>query len=88
MIEIEEPLKSVLRDYCHVEWYEVAELATDVKTGRQRFDVEALKAQLHKAITDDVCDYLQLNKLTGNEFETDEDARSWLRGIYSEVFNK
>ncbi|MFB0827798.1 hypothetical protein ACEU07_21200 [Chromobacterium violaceum] len=86
MAEFKEPLRSVLRDYCHVEWYEVIELAEDVKNNRQKFDTAALRFQWQQAIDDDVCDYLVLNKLTGNEFETDEEARLWLKVVYSQVF--
>ncbi len=33
--EIPEPLRTVMRDYLHVEWYEIHELAADVKSQDQ-----------------------------------------------------
>lgn len=38
MQELPEPIQSVLRSYCHVEWYEVSELADDLRTGRHKLD--------------------------------------------------
>jgi hypothetical protein len=83
--EVPEPLKAVLSDYCHVEWYEVNELADDVKSGVRSFDVSLLKAQFEDAMSGgDI--YQSVNKLTANEFDTDLEAQLWLRSIYEKVF--
>lgn len=83
--EIPEPLKSVLSDYCHVEWYEVDELADDVKSGVRSFDVELLKNQFEDAMNGgDICQ--SVNKLTANEFDSNLEAQLWLRSIYEKVF--
>ena len=72
MREFPEPIKSVLRDYCHVEWYEVDELADEVQAGCQKFDVEKLKLQF-EALVNSGDDYShKINQLTSNEFESGE----------------
>jgi hypothetical protein len=86
MAELPEPIKSVLRDYCHVEWYEVDELAGDVQTGSQKFDALKLKEQLESLIASSEDCSLQINQLTSNEFESEDDVRKWLREIYEIIF--
>jgi len=86
MNELPEPINSVLRDYCHVEWYEVDELADDVKKVNKKFDVAELKKQfeLMIATTEDITQ--QVNTLTFNEFATMEEVHAWLGEIYGVVF--
>jgi hypothetical protein len=86
MTELPEPIKSVLRDYCHVEWYEVDELAVDIQTECQKFDVKKLKEQFESLITSSQGYSLQINQLTSNEFESEEEVKIWLREIYKTVF--
>lgn len=86
MVNIPEPMQSVLRDYCHVEWYEVDELAADVKNQRRTFDVEVLRAQLLAAISAKEIPFVEINNLTSNEFGSAEEGRIWLGDIYRRVF--
>ena len=86
MSELPEPIKSVLRDYCNVEWYEVDELANDVQAERQKFDVKKLKEQFESLMSSSEDYSLQINQLTSNEFETKEEVNLWLREIYKIVF--
>lgn len=86
MSELPEPIKSVLQDYCHIEWYEVDELADDVRTERQKFDVKKLKEQFESLISSSDGYVTQINQLTLNEFESEEDVKKWLKEIYSIVF--
>ena len=46
MTDLPEPLRVVLRDFCHVEWYEIDELAQLVESGGAKFDVAALEKQI------------------------------------------
>lgn len=88
MNDLPEPIKSILRDYCHVEWFEINELADDVRSGNREFDVVALKEQFESMISEEN-DITQLvNSLTFNEFVSMDEVRSWLREIYSVVFPK
>jgi hypothetical protein len=86
MRELPEPIKSVLQDYCHVEWYEVDELAGDVQTGCQKFDVKKLKDQFEFLVGSGEDYSRQINQLTSNEFESREEVKVWLSGIYQIVF--
>ncbi|HWW07793.1 hypothetical protein [Collimonas sp.] len=88
MNELPEPIKSILRDYCHVEWFEVDELADDVRNGHPKFNVAELKDQFEWLIstTDDICQVV--NDLTLNEFESMDEVHTWLDKIYQEVFQR
>lgn len=80
-------LAHILRDFCHVEWYEVEELKAAVNSGSVKFDVELFRLELadcimnYPAIPTD-----EINRLTGNEFQTQEEVRQWLDGIWRSVF--
>lgn len=80
-------LRLVLRDFCFVEWYEVNELAALVKTGQVKFDVELLERQLIEAIELHEFPLGEVNELTGEEFESSDDARSWMTEVRMQVFN-
>jgi len=86
MTKLPEPIKSVLRDYCHVEWYEVNELANDVRDKRQRFDVKKLREQFESLIASSDGCVTEINQLTLNEFQSKDDVREWLKEIYKLVF--
>jgi len=86
MRELPEPIKSVLRDYCHVEWYEVDELANDVQTESEKFDIKKLKGQFEELVNSSDDYSFQINHLTSNEFGSREEARAWLSEIYQIVF--
>lgn len=86
MTEVPEPIKSVLRDYCHVEWFEVDELADDVQTGRHKYNVDKLREQFEALISSEEDYSDQINSLTSNEFESREEAKAWLNHIYETVF--
>ena len=86
MIAFEEPIGRVLKDFCHVEWYEVNELAALVDSGAAKFDVNALRQQFESLLSQPNGIAIQINKLTANEFDSDEEARVWLEDIYRKVF--
>ena len=86
MIAFEEPTGLVLKDFCHVEWYEVNELAALVDSGAAKFDVNALRQQFESLLSQPNGIAIQINKLTANEFDSDEEARVWLEDIYRKVF--
>jgi hypothetical protein len=87
MTILEEPIGRVLKDFCHVEWYEVNELAALVDSGAAKFDVNELRRQFELALTRPNGIAIPINKLTANEFESDDEARVWLEDIYRRVFN-
>jgi len=81
-----DPLHTTLRDYCHVEWFELDELVEDVRSRRQKFDVDLLKAQFESLLSEDVVDQDLINRLTANEFESQAEVKSWLEAIYRRVW--
>jgi hypothetical protein len=83
---ISEPLATVLRDYLHVEWYELAELAAAVKDSTWRVDHVAFKAQLHQAIASATASMEAVKSLTGQEFDDPEQLRDWLSSIWIELY--
>lgn len=82
-------LALVLRDFCHVEWWEVDELRELVSTGNAHFDTERLEGELTRIAEDHLMiPVLQINDLTGNEFQNQEEAREWLAAIHRAVFGR
>lgn len=86
MLGFVDPLKSVLHDYCHVEWFELSELVSDIKTDSRNFDVSILRAQFLDVMSNSIGFSIVANELTGNEFESDEEAMFWLKNIFREIF--
>ena len=76
----------VLRDYCHVEWWEVGELARDVASKHAQFDVEALRTELEYFCANPSGIASPINHLTANDFESDAEARAWLVDVCERVF--
>lgn len=80
-------LARILRDFCHIEWYEVKELRTLVASGSARFDVGLFRRELAECImSHPAIPVVAINLLTGNDFGTQEEARRWLAEIRREVF--
>lgn len=76
----------MLRDYCHVESFEIDELSVDVANRCRAFDTDALQTQFREAIFSEDVPFLEINDLTANEFESAAVARVWLEDIYRHAF--
>jgi NTP pyrophosphatase (non-canonical NTP hydrolase) len=83
---LHEPLSRILKDFCHVEWYEVNELSELVNSGSAKFDIHALREQFEDLLANPAGIASQINEISANEFESDEEARNWLAEIYRRVF--
>jgi len=80
-------LARILQDFCHVEWFEVQELRALVAIGNAKFDVELFRSELAECIMKyPAIPVVEINGLSGNEFETQEEARRWLAEIRQGVF--
>lgn len=88
MSKIPDPLKAVLRNFCHVEWFEVDELAQIIADGQAEFDVDAFRRQLDELLVETDTHLSEINLLTANEFESSGEARAWLGAIRDSVFGK
>jgi len=81
-----DPLKRVIRDFLHVEWYEADALREKIKSRSIGADANLLRSQLDELLQAEQLPIDQLNALTANEFETTEDARNWLINVYRQIF--
>ncbi|WP_447585016.1 hypothetical protein [Pseudoxanthomonas mexicana] len=88
MTNLPEPLRVVLRDFCHVEWYEIDELAQLVESGGAKFDVAALEKQIEELLLSGSPPLCEINMLTANEFESGDELRTWLLEIRRRVFGR
>lgn len=80
-------LASILRDFCHVEWYEMTELKEFALEGQSRFDVALFRRELVECILSyPAIPLVEINGLTGNEFATQDEARQWLVAIQQGLF--
>ncbi len=79
-------LRLILRTFCHVEWYEVHELAAIAKSPDVDFDVAQFKRELMQAMESPRISVEEIHKLTSEEFETEDEARQWLKSVYDKVF--
>lgn len=85
---VPEPLRTVLQDYLHVEWYELNELAVDVKNSAWNERVGPFKDQLRRAILDRTLSLESIRALTLNEFEDEEQLNAWLSMIWETLYEE
>lgn len=86
MEKIKEPLETALRNFCHVEWYEIDELAHLVESGEIAFDASSLKKQMLDLIQASDFPLDELNRITSNEFDSAAEAKKWLSEIATRIF--
>ncbi len=87
MEAIPSSLAGIIRDFFHVEWFELKELRALVSNGAARFDVELFRRELSECIMSyPAIPVVEINGLSGNEFETQEEVRRWLAEIRQGVF--
>lgn len=84
--EIPEPLRTVLRDYLHVEWYELHELAADVQNPDWNQSVGPFKSQLREAILERTPSIEAIHALTGQEFESKTRLVEWLKKVWASLY--
>lgn len=82
-----EPLRTILRDFCHVEWYEIEELAELVRSGDAKFDVAALEEQFRNLLLSVDPPLDEINSLTANEFESIDELKVWMLSIIRRIFD-
>lgn len=81
-----QPLATVIRDFLYVEWYELDELAKKVKAEPSLPWVEDFKLQLKSLSESHHLPLEEINQLSGQEFEGEEEARVWLKAVQKTVF--
>lgn len=83
--QVPEPMRTVLRDYLHVEWYELDELALDLR--RMEWN-DRFKAQLREAIVNDTLQTNLVEALTGQEFRNQSELKQWLIEIWTRIYGE
>lgn len=84
--ELPDLLRRVLKSFCHVEWYEVDELAELIKSGKAEFDVPLLKQQLDRVVDSGDLPLGEVARITGEEFDSLEDGIAWLKEVRDKLF--
>lgn len=83
MTNIPEPLKSILNDYCHVEWAEeMNELPNDIQKEDWAYDASTFKYQLREAVHHLGFSLEEYENVTGEDFDTEEELVERLKGIW------
>ena len=86
MNNVKEPLKTVLRKYCHIECYDARLLKEAVSTGRGfPYDIQLFRTQLREAIDMKSISIYEYEQLTEEDFDTQEDLQKWLGELWDDV---
>lgn len=89
---VPDALKTLLRDFCHMEWYEANELRAwnaDVNlTPEKRKLVEDFRAQLADAIARAYITPEQFEAITADDCESETEVVARLRRIEGEIFGR
>lgn len=86
MIKIKEPLKTVLRKYCHVECYNLQLLRQAVISGHGfPYDITLVKVQLREAIDNQLITPEAYEELTDEDFDSQQDLQCWLERLFTEL---
>ncbi|MES9859418.1 MAG: hypothetical protein ABW157_12045 [Candidatus Thiodiazotropha sp. LLP2] len=85
-MSIKEPLRTILRKYCHVECYDPQLIREVVSTGKGfPYDVELVKVQLREAIDKKLISPAEYEELTEEDFDSQDDLLVWLEEFLSEL---
>lgn len=86
MSQIKEPLRTILRKYCHVECYDPQLIREAIRTGKGfPYDVELFKVQLREAINNKLISPKEYEELTDEDFYSQEELQVWLEEFWSEL---
>jgi hypothetical protein len=88
MQEVPNPLGQVLRDYLHVEWYELDDLVAELKNPHWGVSADHLKQQLKNAIMQENLPIEGVHQLTGQDFESQTELTAWLSELWSALFKE
>lgn len=85
-MKINEPLKTILRKYCHVECYDPHLIREAISTGKGfPYDVQLFKAQLREAIDNKLISTADYEELTEEDFDSQDELQAWLEEFWSEL---
>src|SRR3546814_983848 len=85
-VETFEILKQRLANYCNVNAFDLAGLKEDLH-GQDNVELNAIfRAQLREAIDAGILSTEDYERLTGEDFDTDDDLRDLLHGIFAYLY--
>jgi len=85
-MSIKEPLKTVLRKYCHVECYDPKLIRDAIISGKGfPYNLEEIKSQLREAIDNRLISLEEYEELTEEDFDSQEDLQAWLEEFWAEL---
>ncbi|TBW46403.1 hypothetical protein EZI54_23240 [Marinobacter halodurans] len=86
MSQIKEPLRTILRKYCHIECYDPQILREAISTGHGfPYDIDLFKAQLREAIDMKLISPDEYEALTEEDFDSQDDLQAWLEELWDEL---
>ena len=85
MKKLSDRLTNVLHLYGHVESHDPADLRRNIKNGHVA-NPEALRSEFSELLAASNLPLEEINRETGEEFETEHEAREWLREFYETAF--
>ncbi|MDI4635815.1 hypothetical protein J7U46_22305 [Pelomonas sp. V22] len=83
-----ETLLRVLRDYLHVEWYELDELKADVKPDEWMRRNASFKAELQNSLHGPFPFVSAVNAETGHEFQSEAELVTWLKDLRQSLYGE
>lgn len=86
MSDIKEPLKTVLKKYCHIECYDPELIKRAVVSGEGfPYDFELFKEQLREAIDQNLISPSEYEQLTEEDFDSRENLNEWLEELLDDL---
>lgn len=85
-MSMKEPLKTVLRKYCHVECYDPELIRDAIISGKGfPYNLEEIKSQLREAIDNRLISLEEYEELTEEYFDSQEYLQAWLEEFWAEL---
>lgn len=85
-MSMKEPLKTVLRKYCHVECYDPELIRDAIISGKGfPYNLEEIKSQLREAIDNRLISLEEYEELTEEDFDSQEYLQAWLEEFWAEL---
>lgn len=86
MHEIKEPLRTVLKKYCHVECYDSQLLRNAIISGQGfPYDANLFREQLREVIDTRSITTKQYEQLTEEDFDSQNDLMEWLEELWRDI---
>ena len=85
--ELQEPISHFLKTYCIVEAPDIVKLKKYVQSSIESERTLLFRDQLADAIVNNSITPEQYEKITGEDFDSQEDLNKWLKELWNNIFN-